>query len=156
MLFRSPATSQPEPVARAVGRTRMRRAIPLAIAAAVVALGSAGFLMRRAAMSVVEDDVTVAVLPLQSIGGDTLQRALAEGLSDEVAVELVKAGVHVMSRKGVANYRNQRELDTDKLGRELGARYLVMGTLREIEGRLRVLASLVRASDGAEIGRAHV
>ena len=145
-----PAASQPEPVVREAGRAGMRRAIPVAIAAAVVALGGAGFLLRRAATPVVEDDVTVAVLPLQITGGDTLQRALAEGLSDEVATELFKVpGVHVMSRRGVANYRNQRELDTDKLGRELGARFLVMGTLREIEGRLRVLASLVRASDGA-------
>ena len=133
-----------------VDPARLRRVIPFAVGAGLLAIGAASFLYARRSTEATVDDVTVAVLPLQSTSGDTLQRALAEGLSDEVATELFKVrGVHVMSRRGVANYRNQRELETDKLGRELGARFLVMGTLREVDGRLRVLASLVRASDGA-------
>ena len=116
---------------------------------AVVALAVSGYLVFRAPAAVPRADVTVAVLPLQSSGGDSVQRLLAEGLSDEVATELFRVpGVRVMSRRGVANYRGQRELDTEKLGRELGARFLVTGTLREVDGRLRVLATLVRASDG--------
>ena len=127
------------------GRTR------IAVAGlAVFALAAAALAIFRAQATAAASDVTVAVLPLQSGGGDTIQRALAEGLSDEVATELFKVpGVRVMSRRGVGNYRNQREIDTEKLGRELGVRFLVMGTLREVNGRLRVLASLLRASDGA-------
>ena len=151
----TPATVTPAPLSSttatvatassARGRTR------IAVAGlAVFALAVATYAMFRMPATAAASDVTVAVLPLQSGGGDTVQRALAEGLSDEVATELFKVpGVRVMSRRGVGNYRNQREIDTEKLGRELGVSFLVMGTLREVDGRLRVLASLVRASDGA-------
>ena len=90
------------------------------------------------------------MLPLLSLGGDSLQRDLADGLSDDVATALFRVpGVRVMNRRSVGRYRGQRDIDYEQAGRELGARYLVMGSLREIEGRLRVLASLVDTKDGA-------
>ena len=129
---------------------RLRRVAPVLTTAGLLAVAVISWLTLRGGSPVIVEDVTVAVLPLQNSGGDSVQRALAEGLSDEVATELFRVpGVRVMSRRGVGNYRNQRELDTQKLGRELGARFLVMGTMREVDGRLRVLASLVRATDGA-------
>ena len=95
-------------------------------------------------------DVTVAVLPLQSASNDPEQRALAEALSEEVSRELFHVpGLQVKSRLGVANYRDQREFNTEKLGRELGARFLVTGSWSEVAGRLRVFVQLVRASDAA-------
>ena len=95
--------------------------------------------------------MTVAVLPLVSTG-DSVQRDLAYGLSDEIATALVKvSGVRVMSRRSVANSRDQRTVDTEKTGRELGAQFLVMGSLKEVNGRLTVLASLVQARDGAMV-----
>jgi serine/threonine-protein kinase len=93
--------------------------------------------------------VTVAVLPLMS-PGDSVELDLAYGLSDEIATTLVKVpGVRVMSRRGVADSRELRQVDTDKTGRELGAQFLVMGSLRAVNGRLTVLAKLVQAHDGA-------
>ncbi len=121
-----------------------------AIIASLVALGAAGFFALRPPVEIPLPDVTVAVLPLQSASDDPEQRALAEGFSDELSIELGRVpGLHMMSRRGVANYRDQRELNTEKLGRALGARFLVSGSLREADGRLRVLTSLVRASDNA-------
>ena len=117
---------------------------------AALAVGVVAFVAVRSRAAAPLPDVTVAVLPLQSDGDEPVQRALAAGLSDEVAIELFRVpGLHVMSRRGVDNYREQRNMDTDKLGRALGARFLVMGNVREVNGRLRVLASLVRATDGA-------
>ena len=134
------------PTGTAKRRTQLATGVGLPVALALAVIGYVAF---RAPAAAPPADVTVAVLPLQSSGGDSVQRLLAEGLSDEVATELFRvSGVRVMSRRGVANYRNQREFDTEKLGRELGAQYLVTGTLREVDGRLRVLASLLRASDG--------
>ena len=93
--------------------------------------------------------MTVAILPLVSVG-DSVQRDLAYGLSDEIATALVKVpGVRVMSRRSIAGSREQRDLDTEKAGQSLGAQYLVMGSLKEVGGRLTVLASLVHARDGA-------
>jgi serine/threonine-protein kinase len=96
-------------------------------------------------------EATVAVLPLVSLG-DSVQRDLAYGLSDEIATALVKVpGVRVMSRRSIAGSRQQRDIDTEKAGRELGAQFLVMGSLRAVNGRLTVLAKLLQASDGATL-----
>lgn len=91
----------------------------------------------------------VAVLPLISVGGDSVQRDLADGLSDEIATALFRVpGVRVVSRRGAANYRGLRNLDPAKIGRELGVRFLVIGSLREESGRMIVLTQLVDAGDG--------
>ena len=93
---------------------------------------------------------TVAVLPLVSVGRDSLQQELADGLSDEIATELFKVtGIRVVSRRGVANYRGQRELEPASIGKQLGARFLVMGSLREVNGRLVVFSQLIDAKDGS-------
>ena len=92
------------------------------------------------------------MLPLVSVGGDSLQRELAAGLSDEVATALVGSpGITVMSRRGVGQYRDQHDIDFGRTGEELGARYLLHGTLREVDGRLRVLATLLDSKGGAAI-----
>jgi serine/threonine protein kinase/Tfp pilus assembly protein PilF len=94
--------------------------------------------------------VTVAVLPLGSQGGDSLQALLADGFSDDIATALVKhSWVRVMSRKGSGNYRGQREINPQETGKELGARYLVMGSFRNIGGRLTVLVQLVSSEDAS-------
>jgi TolB-like protein/tRNA A-37 threonylcarbamoyl transferase component Bud32/Tfp pilus assembly protein PilF len=94
---------------------------------------------------------TVAVLPFQSQAGDTLQRQLADGLSDEIGTALFKVpGVRLMSRRGAGQYAG-REIDPQKTGRALGANFLVMGSFREVAGGFRVLANLVAARDGAVV-----
>jgi eukaryotic-like serine/threonine-protein kinase len=117
----------------------------------IVLLGAAGYLVwrGRAAVERAPGEATVAVLALVSTG-DSVERELAYGLSDEIANALVKVpGVRVMSRRGVATSRRQRDADPAEIGRELGADFLVMGSLDEIDGRLTVLPRLVQARDGA-------
>jgi eukaryotic-like serine/threonine-protein kinase len=93
-------------------------------------------------------EATVAVLPL--VIGDSTQSDLAYGLTDEIATALVKSpGVRVMSRRTIAASRAQRDGDTEKTGRELGAEFLVMGSLRALNDRLTMRVKLVQARDGA-------
>ena len=141
-----------EPVMRA--RRRLSRSATAAlIAGAVIIVAGAAYIVSRSQTSSVaraRGERTVAVLPLLSVGGDSLQQELADGLSDEVATALFRvAGIRVVSRRGVGNYRGQRDVDPEKIGRELGARFLVMGSLRDVNGRLVVLTQLLDASDGA-------
>ncbi len=94
-------------------------------------------------------EMTVSVLPLTS-GGDSIEREFAYALSDEIATALVKQpGVRVMSQRGIAASREQRDVDPQKTGRALGADFLVMGSLHQVGDRLTVLAKLVQAKDGA-------
>jgi serine/threonine-protein kinase len=121
-------------------------------ASAIVGLaliGGVGYLISRgASVAMAPREATVAVLPLMSVG-DSAQRDLAYGLSDEVATALVKLrGIRVMSRRSIAGFREQRYVDPEKTGRELGAQFLVMGSLKATNGRLTVMAQLVQARDG--------
>jgi TolB-like protein len=124
----------------------------LAIASFFVGLiGVAGYLVARNATksAAAPSELTVAVLPLVS-SGDSLEQELAYGLSDEIAAALVKVpGVRVMSRRGAAASHEARDIDPEVTGRALGAQYLVTGSLRQVGGRLTVLATLVQAKDGA-------
>jgi len=135
----------PPPVARL--RRLPRAAVATLLPIGLVVIGVGAYFAFRTRTSVTTP--TVAVLPLQSAAGDTLQRQLADGLSDEIATALFKvSGIRLMSRRGAGQYGG-REVDPQKTGRALGANFLVMGSLREVDGRLRVLASLVDVRDGA-------
>jgi len=141
------------PVQPPVARPASRRVVAILVSIISVALAAGGYAFfrgRTSAASAAPRELTVAVLPLLSLGGDSLQRDLADGLSDDVATALFRVpGVRVMNRRSVGRYRGQRDIDYETAGRELGARYLVIGSLREIDGRLHVLATLVDSKDGA-------
>lgn len=142
-------TSQETAVSIRRTRSPVRNLVMLAVGVAL--LVAAGYLVSRSGwMSIAAPrEMTVAVLPLLS-SGDSAERELAYGMSDEIAAALVHVpGVRVMSRRGISASREQRDVDPQKTGRELGAQFLVMGSLRETAGRLSVIANLVQAKDGA-------
>lgn len=143
------ARSEPAAGIRRWSSASVLRAVPIVI----VLLGAgAGYLAtrNRASLSIPSSEArAVAVLPLLSVGRDSVQQDLADGLSDEIATALFRVpGLRVVSRRGAGNYRGLRSVDPAKIGSELGARFLVMGSLREVNGRLVVLTQLVDAADG--------
>ena len=124
----------------------------IALGAAFVALiSAAGYVISRNTTTVpaVPSELTVAVLPLSS-SGDSIEHELAYGFSDEIATALVRMpGVRVMSRRGAAASRDAGEVDPEVIGRALGVEFLVTGSLRQANGRLTILATLMQAKDGA-------
>ena len=134
---------------------RRRRAVVAAVV--VVALvASAGWVLAarrdRVAAMVPTGPATVAVLPFTSIGGDSAHTMVAEGLAGEIASELVKVPwVRIMSRRGVSNYAGQHDLDYRETGRQLAARYLLTGVVRETPGHVLVSLQLISAADGGAI-----
>ncbi|MEO8480497.1 MAG: serine/threonine-protein kinase, partial [Gemmatimonadota bacterium] len=94
--------------------------------------------------------VTLAVLPIRSTGGDSGQVLLAEGFGDDIATAMVTVPwVRVMSRRGVENYGGQADVDPRLAGKALGARYLIVGTLRGLEGRRTLNAQLISSADAS-------
>jgi serine/threonine-protein kinase len=126
---------------------RGRKLLPYSFAVLLVAALVVWYVASRPARG---GPVTVAVLPLLSSGTDSVQATLAEGLSDELATALVGIPwVRVMSRRGAENFRGKTDIDPRAIGKALGARYLVTGSLREIGGRQSVTARLVNSEDGS-------
>ncbi len=86
----------------------------------------------------------VAVLPFKYGGADASLTALAEGLTEEIVTGLSRFSyLRVISRGSAADVRSA--------GRELGARYVMEGSLRQAGSRLRIAVQLVDASSGAHL-----
>src|SRR5207248_6708941 len=93
----------------------------------------------------------VAVLPFANLGGDPRQDYLADGISEEIIIGLSKfAELLVIADTSSATYKG-RIGDTKQIGREMGVRYLVHGSVRREAGRIRLIVQLVDAASAAQI-----
>ena len=93
----------------------------------------------------------VAVLPFKYSGTNTDLIALAEGLSEEVITGLSRFSyLRVITRSSMARYAGQ-SVDGRIAGKELNARYVMEGTLRQAGNRLRLAVQLVDTISGAHL-----
>jgi TolB-like protein/tRNA A-37 threonylcarbamoyl transferase component Bud32/Tfp pilus assembly protein PilF len=93
----------------------------------------------------------VAVLPFKFSGASPDLQALAEGLSDDIVTGMSRFSyLRVIGRGSTLRYASQTE-DLRAVGKELGARYVMEGSLRQAGSMLRVAVQLVDASTGAEL-----
>jgi serine/threonine-protein kinase len=93
----------------------------------------------------------VAVLPFKSSGRAKALKALAEGLSEDIVTGLSRFSyLHVIARGSTLRYANQTT-DLRTRGKELGARYVMEGTLRQAGTKLRLAVQLVDATTGSHL-----
>jgi TolB-like protein len=93
----------------------------------------------------------VAVLPFKYTGSDADLKALAEGLSEEVITGLSRFSYsRVIARGSTAKYSSESG-DIRAIGRELGARYVMEGSLRQAGGKLRLAVHLADTVSGAHL-----
>ena len=86
---------------------------------------------------------TVAVLPFVNLGGDADQEYFSDGLAEDIITHLTHSPwLLVVSRNSSFTYRNS-SLSTPQIGQALGARYLVLGSVRKAGNQLRMTAELV-------------
>lgn len=124
---------------------RGRRHIQVVVAALVLVVASSGVWLLDRALEAPE--ASVAVLPFVQVGvGDTA--FFAEGLTDEVINALSHAtGLRVAARSSSYSLRDAK-LASPELGRRLGVRYLVEGSVRRDGDRLRIAVQLIDAPTG--------
>ncbi len=93
----------------------------------------------------------VAVLPFKYSGNNQDLKALAEGLSEEVVTGLSRFSyLRVIARGSTAKYASDLG-DVRAVGRELGARYVMEGSLRQAGGKVRVAVQLIDDASGASL-----
>ncbi|HTO75615.1 MAG TPA: hypothetical protein VMQ61_06015 [Thermoanaerobaculia bacterium] len=93
----------------------------------------------------------VAVLPFKYGGADASLASLAEGLTEETVTGLSRfTYLRVIARGSTAKYSGEAG-DLRAIGKELGARYLMEGSLRQAGTRLRLAVQLVDATSGAHL-----
>ena len=93
----------------------------------------------------------VAVLPFKYAGANADLAALAEGLSEDIVTGLSRFSyLKVIAKSSTSRYANA-SVDTQAVATDLGARYLMEGTLRQAGATLRIAVQLVDASSGAHL-----
>ena len=98
-----------------------------------------------------EEGFWVAVLPFKSSGANADLAALADGLSEDIVTGMSRFSyLRVISRSSTSRYVNEA-VDVRAAGRELGARYVMEGNLRQAGGKLRLAVQLVDAVSGAHL-----
>lgn len=90
----------------------------------------------------------IAVLPLANQSGDAQRDYFADGITEDIIFALGRfSGLSVISRNAVESFKT-RQANPPLIKNELGARYLVTGSVRDVEGRLRVTIELSDVDKG--------
>ncbi|MFO1392235.1 MAG: winged helix-turn-helix domain-containing protein [Steroidobacteraceae bacterium] len=93
----------------------------------------------------------IAVLPFVNVGGDVQQEYFADGITEDVIAALTRhRSVLVIARNSTFALRGQSG-DVRRIGSDLGADYLVEGSVRRVAGRVRVTVQLVETESGQQL-----
>jgi adenylate cyclase len=94
------------------------------------------------------DKPSIAVLPLVNMSGDPEQEYFSDGITEEIITALSKTPrLFVIARTSSFKYKG-KEVDVRTVGRELGVKYVLEGSVRRAEDRVRITAQLVDAQTG--------
>jgi len=94
---------------------------------------------------------SIAVMPFANQSGDPKRDYFSDGITEDVINALGRfSGVMVISRNAVQVYKG-RPVASAEIGRELGVRYIAQGSVRQADGKLRVVVELSDAEKGAQL-----
>ena len=97
------------------------------------------------------DKPSIAVLAFTNMSGDPEQEYFSDGISEDIITDLSKLSeLYVIARNSSFTYKG-KPVDVKQVGRELGVRYVLEGSVRKAGNRVRVTGQLIDATNGAHI-----
>ena len=97
------------------------------------------------------DKPSIAVMPFTNMSGDPDQGYFADGMAEEIITALSRIRwLFVIARNSSFTYKGQA-IDVKRVGRELGVRYVLEGSVRKAGSRVRITAQLIEAETGAHL-----
>ena len=97
------------------------------------------------------DKPSVAVLPFQNMSGDPEQEYFSDGMAEDITTALSRIrSLFVIARNSAFAYKGTSP-DIRKVGRELGVRYVLEGSVRKSGNRVRITVQLIEAESGSHI-----
>jgi adenylate cyclase len=94
---------------------------------------------------------SIAVWPFINMSGDPEQEYFSDGITEDLITDLSKiSGLFVIARNSTFTYRG-KQVKVGQVGRELGVRYVLEGSVRKAAERVRITAQLVDASTGGHL-----
>lgn len=102
----------------------------------------AGSKAEAAAAAVLPSKPSIVVLPFDNMSNDAEQEYFSDGITEDITTELSKiSGLFVIARHSAFTYKG-KSVKLSQVGRELGVRYVLEGSVRKAESRLRITAQL--------------
>ncbi len=97
------------------------------------------------------DKPSIAVLPFENMSGDPEQEYFADGMVEEIITALSRfKWLFVIARNSSFTFKG-RAVDIKEVGRRLGVRYVLEGSVRKASGKVRITGQLIDAATGAHI-----
>ena len=97
------------------------------------------------------DKPSIAVLPFDNMSGDPEQEYFSDGMTEDIITALSRLRwLFVIARNSTFTYKGQA-VDVKQVGREMGVRYVLEGSVRKAGQRIRVTAQLIEADSGNHI-----
>jgi TolB-like protein/class 3 adenylate cyclase len=97
------------------------------------------------------DKPSIAVLPFQNMSGDPEQEYFADGVVEDIITALSRSkSLFVIARNSSFTYKG-KAVDIKQVGRELGVRYVLEGSVRKAGSRVRIIGQLIDATTGAHL-----
>jgi TolB-like protein/DNA-binding SARP family transcriptional activator/Tfp pilus assembly protein PilF len=99
----------------------------------------------------VPETPSIVVLPFQNLSGDPEQEYFSDGIVEEITTALSRfRSLFVIARNSAFTYKG-RAVDVRQVGRELGVRYLLEGSVRKAANRIRITGQLIDAASAAHL-----
>jgi len=97
------------------------------------------------------DRPSIAVLPFQNMSGDPEQEYFVDGMVEEIITALSRIRwLFVIARNSTFTYKGQT-VDVEQVGHELGVRYVLKGSVRKADQRVRITGQLIDTATGAHL-----
>ncbi len=102
-------------------------------------------------VSGLRDNLSIAVLAFQNMSDDPSQEYFADGIAEDIITDLSKlSSLFVTARNSSFQYKG-RAVDVKQVGRELGVRYVVEGSVRRSGNQVRITAQLIDSETGGHV-----
>jgi len=151
-VYRVRAESKP-PAARTRSKRRVRWQVAVpALALILLLLGAAGvWKWSSASVSPSSEGASIAVLPFENIQGDSKWDRFADGITEDIITDLSHSkDLVVIARNSTEVYKG-KPVDIRQVGRDLGVKYVLEGSIQSLGERIRVTAQLIEAASGSHI-----
>ena len=134
---------------RVLGVRRVRIALMIALVLLMTSAGAAYWYIRRGEPQPLDHRLSLVVLPFTNLSNELEQDYFAEGITDDLSADLSRIQDSFVIAPNTA--RAYKNVDPKRVGRELGVRYVLDGSLRRTETMVRINARLIDARTGAEV-----
>ena len=94
---------------------------------------------------------SIAALPFTNMSGDPEQEYFADGVVDDILTALARTGIFFVIARNSSFVYKGRAVDVKQVGRELGVRYVLEGSIRKAGNRIRITGQLIEAESGRHV-----